>query len=59
MLLSHDYPPISFFTAKEAEYKGALLLFYEQGALGNFRELVLQQLEYSMTHYFFLFCVRF
>jgi Fic family protein len=53
VLLAHDYPPISFFTAKEGEYKGALLLFYEQGALGNFRQLVLEQLEYSSTHYFF------
>jgi len=53
LLLAHDYPPISFFTAKEGEYKGALLLFYEQGVLGNFRKLVLEQLEYSITHYFF------
>jgi Fic family protein len=53
ILLAHNYPPISFFTAKESEYKSALLLFYEQGALGNFRKLVLDQLEYSSTHYFF------
>lgn len=52
-LLAYDYPPISFFTAIESDYKGALLLFYEQGALGNFRKLVLEQLEYSSTHYFF------
>jgi fido (protein-threonine AMPylation protein) len=53
MLLAYNYPPISFFTVKEEEYKGALLLFYERGVLGNFRELVLEQLQYSSTHYFF------
>jgi Fic family protein len=53
VLLAHDYPPISFFTADEQTYKTALLLFYEQGILGNFRQLVIEQMAYSAEHYFF------
>lgn len=52
MLLAHGYPPLSFSTAKVREYNGGLRLFYEQGALGNLRQLVLEQLAYSSTHYF-------
>jgi hypothetical protein len=37
MLLIHGCPPISFFTADEATFQWDLLLFYEQGVLGNFR----------------------
>jgi hypothetical protein len=52
ILLAHGYPPISLLTAKVREYNGGLRLFYEQGALGNLRQLVLEQLAYSSTHYF-------
>lgn len=53
VLLAHDYPPVSFFTADETTYKASLVLFYEQGVLGNFRQLVTEQLEYSAERYFF------
>lgn len=49
--LAHDYPPVSFFTADETTYKASLVLFYEQGVLGNFRQLVTEQLEYSAERY--------
>jgi fido (protein-threonine AMPylation protein) len=51
VLLAHDYPPVSFFTADETTYKASLVLFYEQGVLGNFRQLVTEQLEYSAERY--------
>jgi hypothetical protein len=44
---------VSFFTADETTYKACLLLFYEQGVLGNFRQLVTEQLEYSAERSFF------
>ena len=53
VLLAHDYPPVSFFTADETTYKASLVLFYEQGVFGNFRQLVTEQLEYSAERYFF------
>jgi Fic family protein len=53
VLLANNYPPISLFTIREETYNGALLLFYEQGASGNVRKLVLEQLAYSSTHYSF------
>jgi Fic family protein len=28
VLLAHDYPPVSFFTADETTYKASLVLFY-------------------------------
>jgi Fic family protein len=52
VLLAHDYPPVSFFTADETTYKASLVLFYEQGILGNFRSLVTEQLAYSAERYF-------
>lgn len=56
VLIAYGYPPLSFSTAKVREYNGGLRLFYEQGALGNLRQLVLEQLEYSSTHYFVQSC---
>ena len=53
VLLAHEYPPLSYRSIDEQEYKGALLLFYEQGSLANFRELYLKQLEESAETYYF------
>lgn len=53
VLLAHGYPPLSYRSVNEQAYKGALILFYEQGTLANFRELFLQQLEDSAANYFF------
>lgn len=51
VLLAHDYPPLSFFTATEEAYKDAMLVFYEQGTVGNLRQLFVEQLEYASHHY--------
>ncbi len=53
VLLAHGYPPLSYRGIDEQAYKGALILFYEQGSLANFRELYLKQLEESAENYFF------
>jgi Fic family protein len=53
VLLAYGYPPLSYRSIDEQAYKGALILFYEQGSLANFRELYLQQLEESATTYYF------
>lgn len=52
VLLAHGYQPLSYRSVDEQAYKGALILFYEQGTLANFRNLFLQQLEESATNYF-------
>jgi len=46
-------PPLSYRGIDEQAYKGALILFYEQGSLANFRKLYLKQLEESAENYFF------
>ncbi len=53
VLLAHGYPPLSYRSIDEQAYKGALIIFYEQGALANFRELYLRQLEDAAVRYFF------
>lgn len=53
VLLAHGYPPLSYRSIDEQAYKGALILFYEQGSLANLRELYLKQLEESASNYFF------
>ncbi|MEV8440792.1 Fic family protein [Actinosynnema sp. NPDC051121] len=53
VLLAHGYPPLSYRSIDEQAYKGALILFYEQGSLANFRELFLRQLEDAALNYFF------
>lgn len=53
VLLAHGYPPLSYRSIDEQTYKGALILFYEQGSLANFRELYLKQLEESAVNYYF------
>jgi len=53
VLLAYGYPPLSYRSVDEQAYKGALILFYEQGSLANFRELYLKQLEESAENYYF------
>jgi hypothetical protein len=46
-------PPLSYRSIDEQAYKGALILFYEHGALANFRDLFLTQLTDAAANYFF------
>lgn len=51
LLLAHNYPPLSYRTVDENAFKGALILFYEQGAAGYIIDLYTQQLEFSAKNY--------
>jgi fido (protein-threonine AMPylation protein) len=53
VLLAYGFPPLSYRSVDIEAYKGALILFYEQGTLANFRELFLEQLADSSISYFF------
>lgn len=51
LLVAHDYPPLSYRTVDENAFKGALILFYEQGVPDYIRDLFIQQLEFSASNY--------
>ena len=51
LLIAHDYPPLSYRTVDENAFKGALILFYEQGVADYIGEIFMQQLEFSAKNY--------
>ena len=51
LLVAYDYPPLSYRTVDENAFKGALILFYEQGVADYIGELFIQQLEFSAGNY--------
>ena len=51
LLIAHDYPPLSYRTVDENAFKGALILFYEQGVADYIWEMFIQQLEFSAKNY--------
>ena len=52
LLLAHNVCPLSFRSVKEAEYKKALILFYEQNSLRSFKELFMEQFVFAVENYF-------
>lgn len=52
ILLAHGYCPLSFRSIDEAEYKKAVVLFYEQNNLRYFMELFLEQFRFSVENAF-------
>ena len=52
LMLSNDLIPISYRTVDEKFYRDVLLLFYEQNSLVAFKNLLLEQLIFSHSHYF-------
>lgn len=52
ILGSFDSCPLSYRSIDEAEYKKAMLLFYEQNNLSYFKELFLKQFEFAVENYF-------
>lgn len=52
LLLAHDICPLSFRSINEAEYKKAIVAFYEQHSLRYFKELFMEQFHFSVEHYF-------
>lgn len=53
VLIAHHYAPMSYRSVDEEAYKGVLIIFYEQGAVANFRDLYLEQLKEGAMNYYF------
>lgn len=51
LLIAHDYPPLSYRTVDENTFKGALILFYEQGVADYIAEVFLRQFEFAAKNY--------
>lgn len=52
LLINKKYCPLSFRTVDSMEYKKAMLLFYEQNNLSNFKEIFINQFEFAVNTYF-------
>ena len=52
ILMNYDYCPISFRTVDSIDYKKAMLLFYEQNNISNFKEIFISQFEFAVKTYF-------
>ena len=53
ILLSFNICPLSYRSVDEADYKKAIILFYEQNNLRSFKELFIEQFKFSIKTYFF------
>jgi len=52
ILLSYGFCPLSFRSVDELEYKKAVILFYEQNNLNNFKRLFIDQYKFAVDNYF-------
>lgn len=52
ILINYDYCPISFRTVDSIAYKKAMLLFYEQNNISNFKNFFIDQFEFAVRTYF-------
>jgi len=52
ILLAHNICPLSYRNVNEAEYKKAVVLFYEQNNLTYFKQLFIEQFEFAVENYF-------
>ena len=52
LLLAHDLYPLSYRDIDELEYKKALIIFYEQNNLFNFKKMFLDQFIFANNKYF-------
>lgn len=52
LLLAYDICPLSFRSIDEAEYKKAVILFYEQNSARYFKELFIEQFNFAVENYF-------
>lgn len=52
MLIAHDICPLSYRSINEADYKKAVILFYEQNNARFFKELFIEQLKFAINNYF-------
>lgn len=52
VLFAHGFCPLSYRSIDEAEYKKAILLFYEQNSARYFKELFAEQFRFAVKNYF-------
>ena len=52
ILMYENYCPLSFRTVDSIDYKKAMLLFYEQNNISNFKEIFINQFEFAVKTYF-------
>lgn len=52
ILINYKYCPLSFRTVNSIDYKKAMLLFYEQNNISNFKEIFIEQFEFAVKTYF-------
>jgi len=52
ILLAYNYCPLSYRSVDEAEYKKAILLFYEKNNALMFKKIFLDQFEFAINNYF-------
>jgi Fic family protein len=52
MLMLNNNCPISFRTVDSAEYKKAMLIFYEQNNISAFKKIFIEQYDYAVNTYF-------
>jgi len=52
LLLAHDICPISYRSVNEADYKKAVILFYEQNSAVFMKELFVEQFKFAIDNYF-------
>lgn len=52
ILLSNNACPLSYRSVSEADYKKAILLFYEQNSARFFKELFVEQFKFAVDNYF-------
>lgn len=52
ILMNAKHCPLSFRTVDSFDYKKAMLLFYEQNNIRNFKEIFMNQFEFAVNTYF-------
>lgn len=52
ILMNQKHCPLSFRTVDSIDYKKAMLLFYEQNNLSNFKKIFIDQFEFAVNTYF-------
>ncbi len=52
LLIAHGACPLSYRSVDSLEYKKAMLLFYEQNNLAAFKQIFIEQNEFSVKNYF-------
>lgn len=52
ILMNARYCPLSFRTVDSIDYKKAMLLFYEQNNISNFKRIFIEQFDFAVKTYF-------